>query len=269
MQCEECRALLSAYLDGELMPEERDEVGQHLASCVSCAAEYESLAALSRRLRGGLDRPHAPETLKARIRADVARETSTVIPMSTTTPTVSSTRPTRLPWLGLAAAGLVIAALSAGTTAAIIHHRAATASVADQVVSSHIRSLLPGRLTDVASNDLHNVKPWFNGRIDFSPTVPRLDSLGFPLVGGRLDYAGGRPVAVVVYQHQQHVINVFSWPADGSSISPTLVRTEHGYHLMHWSDATGNFWTVSDLNLGQLNQFITLFAKAESEGEPK
>jgi len=270
MQCADCRGLLHAYLDGELMPDEREAVRQHLATCASCAAEYETLVALSRQLKTKLERPTAPDTLKARIRADLERAESTAAhPPFQTMAEPPAGRTPRRSWLGLVAAGLVIAALSSAVTATLVHRNALRASIADQVLSSHIRSLLPGRLTDVASNDLHNVKPWFNGRIDFSPSVPRLDSAGFPLLGGRLDYAGGQPVAVVVYRHQQHVINVFSWPAETRSVSPTVVRTDHGYHLIHWSDATGDFWAVSDLNLAQLHQFVALFARAESEGEPR
>jgi anti-sigma factor RsiW len=105
------------------------------------------------------------------------------------------------------------------------------------------------------------VKPWFNGRLDVSPAVPRLDSLGFPLLGGRVDYLEGRPVAVVVYGRRQHIINVFSWPAaKGSPLAPAA-STEHGYHLVHWRREGLELWAVSDLNLPELQQFVSMFAR--------
>jgi anti-sigma factor RsiW len=123
---------------------------------------------------------------------------------------------------------------------------------------------MPGHLVDVASTDQHNVKPWFNGRLDMSPAVPRLDSLGFPLVGGRLDYVTGRPVAVVVYGRRQHMINVFSWPTtDASSLAP-MASTENGYHLVHWRTGGTDVWAVSDLNLAELQQFVAAFQRGEA-----
>jgi anti-sigma factor RsiW len=136
------------------------------------------------------------------------------------------------------------------------------APVAEAVLASHIRSLMPEHLTDVRSNDQHNVKPWFNGRLDFSPTVPRLDEQGFPLLGGRLDYVHGRPVAVVVYGRRQHVINVFSWPASDDRAATPEPRSRNGYNLERWRQGGVEYWAVSDLNSAELQTFAELLRRA-------
>ncbi len=116
---------------------------------------------------------------------------------------------------------------------------------------------MPGHLTDVASNDQHNVKPWFNGRVDMSPNVPRLDSLGFPLVGGRIDYIAGRRVPVIVYTRRQHVINVYSWPTNTAN-EPSVAASSHGYNLISIPRNGGQLWIVSDLNRAELGDFARL-----------
>jgi anti-sigma factor RsiW len=256
MRCEDCRDLLAADADGELLPEESSAIRDHLASCVSCATEQGALRELSRRLKGGLIARPAPDLLEARIRGALARDD----PYS---PARSAVRPR---WTSMAAAGVMIAALSATATFAVARRGGSDSSMSEQVLSSHIRSLMPGHLTDVASNDQHNVKPWFNGRVDLSPTVPRLDSAGFPLVGGRLDYIGRRPVPVIVYTRRQHVINVFSSPADSRTPSDATITTEHGYHLAHWSDGAFDFWATSDVAEPDLRRFVALFTKPTGEG---
>jgi anti-sigma factor RsiW len=135
-------------------------------------------------------------------------------------------------------------------------------SLEDELISSHVHSLLANHLTDVATSDQHTVKPWFNGKIDFSPPVVDLKARGFPLVGGRVDYLKGRVVAALIYRRSGHVINLFIWPASGPSV-PAGER--EGYSLLNWSQAGLNFWAVSDLNEPELKQFQQDFAEATSK----
>lgn len=142
--------------------------------------------------------------------------------------------------------------------------RAAATALADQVLASHVRSLMPGHLTDVLSSDQHTVKPWFNGKIDYSPPVPDFAGQGFPLIGGRLDYVG-RPVAALVYGRRQHIINVFLWPASAGSGAGggggSASRSRQGYHELHWTSGDYTYWVVSDLGLPELQQFAELLRR--------
>jgi anti-sigma factor RsiW len=126
--------------------------------------------------------------------------------------------------------------------------------VASAVLAGHIRSLQPGHLIDVPSSDRHTVKPWFQGKLDFSPPVPDLSELGWTLVGGRLDYLNGRPVAVLVYKRRLHNINVFLWPNHGSAEDSLREEDAQGYQILHWDGAETTYWVVSDLNSAELLQ---------------
>ncbi len=126
--------------------------------------------------------------------------------------------------------------------------------IASAVLAGHIRSLQAEHLIDVPSSDRHTVKPWFQGKLDFSPPVPDLSELGWNLIGGRLDYVDGRPVAVLVYQRRMHNINVFVWPNhDPVSVSNTIQEDDaQGYQILHWNGAEMTYWVVSDLNNAEL-----------------
>jgi anti-sigma factor RsiW len=124
-----------------------------------------------------------------------------------------------------------------------------------ELLDSHLRSLQEGHLMDVASTDQHTVKPWFAGKLDFSPPVIDLSTEGFPLVGGRLDHMDQQNVAALIYRRNKHVINLFIWPGPAS---PEL-DSRQGFNLIRFECRGMTCWAISDLNTQELQQFADLF----------
>jgi len=160
-------------------------------------------------------------------------------------------------WI-LAGASLIAAVFVIWAVAGIFARQSTGDLVAQEIVSSHVRSLMADHLTDVLSSDQHTVKPWFNGKLDFSPPVKDLSQQGFSLNGGRLDYIGNRPVAALVYQRRQHSINLFVWPSTEVPAVNQKASVHQGYNLIRWTNAGMSYWVVSDLNLAELEQFVQL-----------
>jgi anti-sigma factor RsiW len=131
----------------------------------------------------------------------------------------------------------------------------------EQIIAGHVRALQPGHLQDVASEDRHTVKPWFDGKLDFAPPVKDLAAVRFPLTGGRLDYLDDRPVAALVYQRDKHVINLFVWPGTGD-VPPQTVKRQ-GYTIVHWSEGDMTFWAVSDLEPAHLTEFAADWRRSQ------
>jgi anti-sigma factor RsiW len=235
MSCELVEQDLDAYLDRELEAESSAAVREHVRTCAACRRQLVEREALASLVRGA---PYysAPDRLRSRVLAESAR---------------SNSRHRALTWA--AAAVLVLSVASGMTLWGPASGRGD--AIADEVVSGHVRSLMADHLFDVQSTDQHTVKPWFLGKLDFSPPVVDLASKGFPLVGGRLDYLGGRPVAALVYQRQKHTINVFVCPPGSDPSSRDVALTVRGFNLRHWIHDGMSFWVVSDLNGAELGQF--------------
>ena len=247
MMCEDARLLLHAYLDDELDAAQSASMVGHLRTCAACAASYGDHTRLRKALaQPGLYRK-APDALRQRW--------STMVPIGAKAPRAM---PTWAMAAGFAAAFLLAGALWVGES----HAPAATDLLVNEAISGHLRSLQADHLMDVVSTDQHTVKPWFEGKLDFSPRVKELAGEGFPLAGGRLDAIDGHSVAALIYRRRLHVINLYQWPADAPSIQQTT--QQNGYTVIRWSDNGMRFLVVSDVNPGELKQFVLAFQNDET-----
>jgi len=247
LNCHEVQDLLHGYLDDELDMVNSLAIERHLQECAGCAQTYSNYQALRSALRTSGLSFQAPLQLHKRVRSAVRR--------------ARRTEHTRLQgwawqWLGACAAlALLVLALWRFWPTAL--GTVTDGRLPQDLVASHVRSLMVSHLTDVTSTDQHTVKPWFEGKLDFAPVVADLTAEGFPLVGGRLDYLDNRPVAALVYRRRQHVINLFLWPAPRQTAGETR-RLYQGYTLQHWTTAGMTYWAVSDLQDSELREFARL-----------
>jgi anti-sigma factor RsiW len=243
-------SLLDAYFDGELDLVRSLEFEEHLKTCPDCAQEIWTHQTLRQGLRAASLYDRAPAGLEARIRAALPSANKVV----------EMPRRNLLNWLAVAAAVIVALVLTWRMLPSYLG-RSGTDLLAQEVVASHIRSLQPGHLLDVESTDQHTVKPWFNGKLDFSPPVKDFSEDGFPLIGGRLDYVDHRPAAALVYQRNKHFINVYVWPESEVKDKPARSSTADGYNIAFWERGGMYFCAVSDLNTGELQQFVQLLER--------
>ncbi len=246
MDCAEIRDQIGALRDGELAPARAEIVAQHIAQCPACARRAEALDALGRRLKDPSAIFAPPADFVSRIRSATAdRERGRETPRRLLVPAY---------WLALAAAAGIVA----GSLAVLRRDRTVRAeALAAELAGDQVRSMLAGRLVDVRSSDRHNVKPWFAGKISFSPPVPDLSPEGFPLVGGRVDVLAGREAAALVYSRRLHVINVYVCSAAGAPGDASPLA--NGFHIRHWDEGGMAFWAVSDLASDELDQFVSMF----------
>jgi anti-sigma factor RsiW len=244
MNCQQIQKLIHAYHDGELDAANTMQVDEHLADCPACFAATRQLSVLRTALQAPELRFHAPAGLRASISTAVRQAAQT-----------EREAPVSRPWYrsaGWAAAAVLLATLLSSYPYFSAQREN---QMLAELTASHVRSLMASHLTDVASTDRHTVKPWFDGKIDFAPPVKDLQEIGFPLLGGRLDFIEGHAAAALVYGRHKHILNLFVWPATSTSAASVRSAQRNGYNILRWSDGRMSYSVVSDLNETELRQF--------------
>jgi len=253
MNCQECQDFIDPYIDNELDVAAAILVKQHLRDCTQCQPLLESRKALRAALNNPQLQFEVPDTLRQKILS--------ALPAAPSSAGQRFSGRLVIPWftvpLALAAALAIVLGLALLNQRGMSERSGGNALV-EEVISSHIRSLLAAHLLDVPSTDQHTVKPWFNGKLKFSPPVQDFAAQGFRLIGGRLDYINGREAAALVYQRNKHIINLFILPSESGHTEAVQSFAKDGYNVLHWARDGFEFWAVSDVNAGDLRAFTDL-----------
>ncbi len=249
MDCPTCEAMVDAYLDGELSAADSAAFEAALEACPECRKRLETGRAMGGLLRE-LPLEPAPDMLKARIERELRAISG------------AAARPARPGgnMRRMAMAASLIVAISAGWIGGTLSGRGGAGE--DEVVAAYTRVASSEHPVDVASTDRHTVKPWFAGRIDYSPPVYDLTAQGFPLEGGRIDVVAGRKVSVLVYRRNQHRIALSLWPASSPSNTAARVTTRDGFVLAEWRHAGFEMHAVSDVAPAEMSAFAAALDKA-------
>jgi anti-sigma factor RsiW len=261
VQCAESLRV-QAYFDREVDAVSAAEIERHVEHCGECRELLQDLEKVRSALRSGISYASAPPALRAQVLQALDREPDAAAGDETVRS--ATPRKSRSAWQtrGYGGRGFRIGAFSGIGGAALAAAMAfffvlpTLSPLSNEIVSAHVRSLMPAHLIDVVSTDKHTVKPWFAGHADVSPAVADFESLGFRLIGGRADYIDHQRSAVVVYQHGAHVINVFTWAANGTRNPRNTTRS--GYHLAFWQQGDIQYCAVSDTGWDELLGLVRL-----------
>lgn len=257
MNHDEVARLIGPYRDGELDLATCLKLEEHLAGCASCQQKLEEEQKLVDLIQNEVPRHTASPFLKTRIRAALreAKSSSSNIPWWKHLSPGSA-------FSGLAAAAAVIVVLSVG-----LFSVPGIPELDQEGIANHVRSLQVNHLMDVVSTDQHTVKPWFAGKLDYSPQVVDLTPSGYPLIGGRLDVLDHRNVAAIIYQRRKHYINLFIWPADTKPLQGRLYN-QNGYHALGWTKSGMNYLAVSEIGEKELREFVQMIQDQTVDSRP-
>jgi anti-sigma factor RsiW len=248
--------MLHALIDGELDAGHARDVEAHVAACAGCGEKFAAFRTMHEVMSAAPLKETAPAHLRNRVEALMATPASRVVSIR------QFMQPTRRSFFGGFAIGSALSAAVAASLVLTVIRKDQEQTIAEEVVSAHIRSLQAGHLMDVETSDRHTVKPWFNGRVDVAPPVVDLTAEGFTLLGGRLDYIDSEPVAAIVYQRRKHVINLFVAQHLGARRTRAIGDSIQGFNVRHWTQDGLDLWAVSDIVGDELNEFVQKIASA-------
>ena len=248
MKCDFADSFLQGYFDGELSDRRAAEFEHHLGHCDHCATELVDLDWLSGSLRLTQIYEPAPASLWRTIHTH----------LHPSAPTRAASPPLLWQWL-TAAAALLFIAFVLWRVSPELRGDDYQAEFAGEIIDAHVRSLKPGHITGVVSNDERFVKEWLGRGTGFAIPVRDFANSGFALKGGRLDVIDGRAVAVLVYERGGHPINVFIWHTREPDTSPRA-GSRQGFQWVDWRKGNMEFCAVSDAAAADLEQLNRLIA---------
>jgi anti-sigma factor RsiW len=261
----DCARFRDALLDdqhGRLAGEPARELHAHLQTCASCASLDRQERWLSDLLRTKLPRPRAPRALRERLLAELSpAEGGEPVPPP-------RSKPRRAGWR-TPAYGAALAAAALLGVAMLFYARPTTPNesprdVLREAVNDHLRVIYAQHPIEIESGGIHQVKPWFTGRLDFAPDVAFSGDADFPLVGGAVGYFIDRKAATFVFKRRLHTISCFvfrahdlAWPRGGAERAiqggpSARVTALDGFHVVLWREDELGHACVSDVGEGDL-----------------
>jgi anti-sigma factor RsiW len=262
MTCDDVQLQLLDYQRGRFSTQVQEDVRTHLDACSMCEHEVAAEALLTEVLEHRLPQHAAPLALKRRL--------------ATLWPPTARQQPSRWVRWGRSLVPALATAAVLLISVPIYYERVGQSpsggppSMAAEAVTDHLRLLASQHPLDVESGDMHQVKPWYEGRLDFAPVVTFLGDAEFPLAGGAVAYFLDRKAAVFVFHRRLHAISLFVFPARGvpwpthglASIGPVSVyRTaDRGFHVILWRNGEQGCALVSDVDPADLTRLAVRLA---------
>ncbi|WP_309665515.1 anti-sigma factor [Tabrizicola sp.] len=259
LSCPDWAIRLHSLADDALDPETTLAMERHIDGCDACRTALTEIQTMKRRIKQDEVRWAAPDALRTSIASAVALEHSQAVKVAPQPTGVSGPTLLTRVWQLVGRWGAAPSMAALGFAIILTFNPVRDGGLQQEVLASHIRSMLANHLVDLQTSDQHTVRPWFNGKVDFSPPVVDLADQGFPLVGGRVDYLGGRVVAALVYRRNDHIVNLFVWPNHGP-VQPLRTSTLDGYSFARWSAGGLLFWSVSDASATDMSAFHKLYS---------
>lgn len=258
MNCKDVQEKIEVYLDRELTLSDQRDFEGHLNDCANCQLMLDNVRLLNDSIKK-IDYVKAPFSLRRKIKSDLKDITGE-----------DGVIYNKYQLFGFAAGSAVLASIVVWGVMAFMISSTIQTQLISELTEAHVRSLMVDHATDITTSDNHTVKPWFSGKLDFSPKVLNLKNDGFELIGGRLDYlrvddTHKQPAAALIYKRRSHYINVFIYRDESTKKITQLKNTSlsnkqnQSYNLISWQAQDLNYWVVSDLNADELKQFAQLF----------
>jgi anti-sigma factor RsiW len=245
MSCQ-WRDKVALYVDNELDPAAQKDFSAHLAGCGECPAAVSEQMELKKALRVAGARFTAPPELRAAIYQSIhpARNVSA--------------------WWKWAMAPLCLALL--GIIGFLLYPTSRPPDpMMASLVDSHVTALASPNPVDVVSNNLHNVRPWFAGKLPFTFQMPNVEDTSFTLIGGKLVYAEQRPGAQLLYQAGQHKISIFIFKARNQETTAPVWNRDVTFTASSWRAGGRDCYLVTDGSRDEAGKLVTMFQEANRQ----